>query len=122
MRNKLFLAGVAVFVVMATAAASASTVSGINVGTGDLDSVVSQMGIHTTFNFGNLLGALMKFGGAYTIAHSAFEVHDVWKQQGYRLKDFTHVVVGAGGTGITVGGIVALIGNFLGSGQGSLIH
>jgi hypothetical protein len=108
-------------VVLATGIADASSIAGINTGTGNLDTLISSMGINTTFSFGNLLGALVKYGGAYTIAHSVFELHDAWKQRQYRAQDFIHLLAGAGGTGVVVGGGAMFIGNFIGSGSGALL-
>ncbi|TAM92224.1 hypothetical protein EPN42_01530 [bacterium] len=118
------IAGVLAFftiVALATASAHAATIGGINVGDGNLDSVVSSLGLHTSFSFSNILGALIKFGGSYTIAHSVFELHDAWKQRQYRAQDFAHLLVGAGGTGVVVGGAALFISQFIGNGQGALL-
>lgn len=111
----------AVAIMDTTGHALASTVAGINTGTGSLQTVMQEFGINTNgFDFGQLVGVLLKPLAAYQILHSLYDAHEAWKSQGYRPKEFTHALAAGGGSGLLIGGGAAALGTFLQNGSGAI--
>lgn len=91
--------------VMAAPAMAASTGGGVLPGGNhDLKNILADFGINTNFNLMDLVSFMLKPVAIYYILHGVYDAHEAWKATGYKPKEFTHAVIGAGGTGLLIGG------------------